>query len=165
MRNKQKGFAVLDGLLIGVVLAIVIFGVWYILSSRKNQVNSPSTTNSSQSISKPTNPSVADVKVTDSDNGKTIALTGNQTLTVSLASTYWAIAESSNTKVIKIMGQRTITGSQPCVAGGGCGTAVAHFTPVSSGNASISAARNSCGEAMACTGSQGQFNITVVVQK
>jgi len=163
MRKSQKGFAVLEGLLILVVLCIITFGTWHILATRRSQANSSSTIASSQSTSKPTNSSLSNINITDSDKGKTIVLVSNQTLTVSLASTYWAIGESSNTKIIRMTGNQTITESQPCVTGGGCGTAIAHFTPITPGSATISATRNACGEAMACTGSQGQFTVTVII--
>lgn len=116
------------------------------------------------STTKPATASVAIVSATDGDNGKTITLRTNDKLTLSLPSTYWTIAKPSNTHVIELAGNQVTTPSRDCVPGGGCGTAVAHFTAVSVGSAHITASRTTCGEALACTGNQGSFSLTVVVK-
>jgi len=52
---------------------------------------------------------------------------------------------------------------QGCVPGGGCGTVTARYSAISGGTAQVAAHRDSCGEAMRCQGTNGDWRITVVV--
>jgi hypothetical protein len=45
----------------------------------------------------------------------------------------------------------------------GCGTVTATFRGLRGGQATISASRTTCGEALLCTGSAGAFEVTIVV--
>jgi hypothetical protein len=99
----------------------------------------------------------------DSDNGKTLNLAVGDQLEVRLGSTYWTFNGSSNPAVLKAVGPAVIS-PQPsgCVAGGGCGFAIATFQVVASGSAQVTASRVSCGEAMGCTAAQDSYRVTVV---
>ena len=106
----------------------------------------------------------AEVVASDRDNGRTVSLVIGQRLRVVLQSTYWTFQQSSNPRVLTSDGAPTVN-PQPsgCVPGQGCGSATASFTAVGSGRALVSAARKSCGEALACTGSRGEFVVHVIV--
>jgi hypothetical protein len=102
----------------------------------------------------------------DDQNGQSITLHPGQTLLVTLASTYWSIAGSSNANVLAAIGAPTTspapTGTCP-VAGSGCGVVSETFRAVAVGTAQVTASRVSCGEAMRCTGANGHYQVTVHV--
>lgn len=100
----------------------------------------------------------------DSDNGKTLNLHVGDRLEVQLGSTYWTVNGSTNGAVLQTIGQAVVS-PQPtgCVPGAGCGFVTALFDAVAPGNAAVTASRNSCGEAMGCTGDQGLYRVSVVV--
>jgi hypothetical protein len=107
------------------------------------------------------------VTVGASSDGTTIYLVRGQRLTVKLSSTYWQFGPVTGT-VLTASGQqttpsRTQSGST-CVPGQGCGTAAETFTARRSGRTRITASRSSCGEAMACVGRAGHFELVVVVR-
>jgi hypothetical protein len=102
--------------------------------------------------------------VSDRDNGKTIVLHVGDRLKVVLASTYWTIHPSSNVAVLRADGRPVIKGRlRGCVPGEGCGTATQLFAATSPGKVTVGASRISCGEALRCTGGQGFYKISVVV--
>jgi hypothetical protein len=104
------------------------------------------------------------VTVTDRDDGHTVTLRLGQRLRVVLASTYWEFRGSSHPAVLRLAVKPQIT-PQPagCVTGGGCGTAIAIFVAAAPGRSTVTATRNSCGEAMGCTAAGGKFALAVVV--
>ena len=110
-------------------------------------------------------PAAAVVAAGDADNGHTITLQTGQLLHVSLSSTYWTLADSSDPNVLRERGTPVVS-PQPsaCVPGAGCGTASAVYVAVAAGTAHVTASRTSCGEAMGCTGSSGSWSLTVVVR-
>jgi hypothetical protein len=99
---------------------------------------------------------------TDSDNGKTLDVRVGDRLELKLASTYWMVKGSSDPQVLRAEGPAVVS-PQPsgCVAGGGCGTVDVVFDVVGAGSAEVTASRNSCGEAMGCTGSEGAYRVAV----
>jgi hypothetical protein len=100
----------------------------------------------------------------DSDNGRTLALQAGDRLQVVLGSTYWTLDGSSDPGVLRQVTQPTVSPRTiGCVPGGGCGTVSATFDAVAAGRAGVTARRTTCGEALRCTGSQGLYQITVVV--
>lgn len=104
------------------------------------------------------------VVVRDQDNGHTVSIGVGQTLMVVLDSTYWQVTGSSDAAVLKPTGQVAVspqTGG--CVTGQGCGTISAVFQGAAPGRADVTARRTTCGEALACTGSQTSYRVTVLV--
>ncbi|MCW2856888.1 MAG: hypothetical protein JWR52_2503 [Marmoricola sp.] len=101
-----------------------------------------------------------------SSNGTTVSLERGQRLRVTLSSTYWQFGAIAG-GVLAASGQRTTPSTtqsgSTCVPGQGCGTATETFTAIRSGRARITASRTSCGEAMACVGSAGSYELIVVV--
>jgi hypothetical protein len=107
------------------------------------------------------------IQLTDTDNGRSIVVGRGATVVVVLASTYWGFptAAAPNAAVLQQVGGVTIVPSPPgtCVPGGGCGTASATYQAVGTGQATITASRTTCGEAMACPGTAGMYSVTVTV--
>jgi len=105
------------------------------------------------------------LQLNDAANGTTVTIAFGGRIQVSLASTYWMFDPPSNPAVLAVQGPPQVA---PCpyktVPGSGCGTATMTFLAEAAGTATISAHRTSCGEAMACTGAQGSFKVSVVVQ-
>jgi hypothetical protein len=100
----------------------------------------------------------------DQDNGHAISVRVGDHLLVVLDSTYWSVAGSSDQAVLRPAGAPTVSPQVGgCVPGGGCGTVSAQFDAVAAGRADVTAKRSSCGEALACTGGQGAYRVTVVV--
>jgi hypothetical protein len=105
------------------------------------------------------------VRADDGDDGRAVTVAVGSQLTVSLASTYWRIAppvpdgllRGSPVLVHPATGGRTVPGS-------GQGTVVETFRALAPGTATVTATRRSCGEAMRCTGGQGDYRLTVVVR-
>jgi hypothetical protein len=104
------------------------------------------------------------VVIGDQDNGHPVSLRAGERLQVVLGSTYWQVEGSSDPSVLRPAGQPTVAPQlKGCVAGEGCGTVTALFDAVAPGQAAVSAARTSCGEAMSCTGNLGLYHVTVTV--
>ena len=104
----------------------------------------------------------AGVSVTDADNGGTVTVAPGERLTVTLGSTYWTFAGSSNTAVLQQVGQ-PVASPGSCPPGVGCGQVSATFVAVGRGRADVTASRSSCGEALSCTGGSGSYRVSVVV--
>lgn len=109
--------------------------------------------------------SPADVRLTEVDNGHTVTVAVGSTVTVVLASTYWQVQGSSDAAVLLLASGPVIAPAAQgtCVPGGGCGTVTTVFRALGPGRASVTAGRTTCGEAMQCTGTNGAFEVTIVV--
>ena len=101
----------------------------------------------------------------DNDNGTTVRIGKGATVVVALSSTYWTFPNAPNPAVLQPVGDVTTTPAPigTCVPGGGCGTVTATYKAVGGGQATIGAARTTCGEALRCTGNQGSYSVLVVV--
>lgn len=108
------------------------------------------------------------VRAGDAQNGQTITLLPGQTLTVKLSTTYWTMQGSSNTQALVSMGAPVASPApMDSCHFGGCtaqgGSISETFRAVAPGTAMVTASRTTCGEAMGCVGSSGQYELTVVV--
>lgn len=99
----------------------------------------------------------------DASNAKTVHAAAAQQISLSLGSTYWTFEALPDATVLRSDGAPVTTPSPGCVPGAGCGTVTEVFTAVGPGQVTIRADRRTCGEAMLCTGTAGQFAVTVVV--
>jgi hypothetical protein len=102
----------------------------------------------------------------EASNGTTITMRRGGSLTLTLHSTYWSIAGSSNPSVLRERGTPVTTPAPPsahCVPGQGCGTVSATFVAVAAGRADVTASRTTCGEALMCAPDQRTFVLHVVV--
>ncbi|HSS61867.1 MAG TPA: hypothetical protein VLK30_10475 [Candidatus Limnocylindrales bacterium] len=98
----------------------------------------------------------------DSDNGKTLNVRVGDRVEVRLSSTYWIVSGSSDSRVLKAEGPAVVSPRPSgCVPGGGCGTVDVVFDVVGPGAAYVVASRDSCGEAMRCTGGAGSYRLAV----
>jgi hypothetical protein len=103
--------------------------------------------------------------VTDRDKGTTVTLHVGDRLKVALASTYWTINPAAKPGVLRSDGRPVTTPHlNGCVPGGGCGTETQTFTAAAKGATIVSASRTTCGEALRCTGGNGEFSVSVVVK-
>lgn len=106
----------------------------------------------------------AAVALADADTGRSVTVRRGGTVTVVLHSTYWTFAAPSNGSVVQAQGAPVVVADrQGCVPGGGCGTVTAKYAAVGDGQATLSAHRDSCGEAMRCQGTAGDWRVTIVV--
>ena len=100
--------------------------------------------------------------VGDGDNGRTVTVTQGQLLVVTLGSTYWTFQGSSDSGVLRQVGTPSASAGS-CPPGVGCGRATDTYQAVGRGQATVTASRTSCGEALSCTGGAGSYRIAVVV--
>ena len=107
----------------------------------------------------------SNAQVTEADNGQTVTATVGSTVTVTLENTYWMIGASSDPAVLALESGPTTSGAAPssCLPGMGCGEVTAAFRALAPGQATITASRTTCGEALLCTGSAGAFAVNIVV--
>lgn len=110
-------------------------------------------------------PALSSAHVTEAYNGRTLALSVGSEVTLELASTYWQVGDSSDPAVLELVSGPNASAAAmgACVPGGGCGTVAAIFRALAPGRATITASRTTCGEAMRCTGTDGAYEVTVVV--
>ncbi len=101
----------------------------------------------------------------DSANGTTVTVSVGDRLQVSLASTYWSFDPVSNPGVLGLQAPpQTVPCPTRTIPGSGCGTVTVTYAATASGTSVVAAHRESCGEALRCTGSEGTFTVTVVVR-
>ncbi|HXM58436.1 MAG TPA: hypothetical protein VOB72_23755 [Candidatus Dormibacteraeota bacterium] len=103
------------------------------------------------------------VTARDQDNGHAVSVRVGDRLQLVLGSTYWKLDGSSDEAVLRPAAAPAVSPSPGCVPGEGCGTVSGQFDAIAPGRADVTASRTSCGEAMACTGGQGSYRVTVVV--
>jgi hypothetical protein len=101
----------------------------------------------------------------DTQNGLTIKVHVGDSVRVTLNSTEWTIAGSSDAAVLQQDGLQAVSPAPPgtCFPGEGCGTTSAHYRAVKIGTATVDASRVSCGEARVCVGTEGKYEVTVTV--
>ena len=109
------------------------------------------------------------VTVTDAENHRVISIKANTQVTITLDSTFWLDATATNLKTVKAKSQKVIpfgpTAPQGCQhPGTGCGTSIWVFKATTKGKASFTVSRDSCGEAMQCTGSNGSYLVRFLVK-
>ena len=101
----------------------------------------------------------------DHANGNTIHVAVGDKVVLILGSSYWNFMGSSSPAVVRQVGSvRLLRSSHSCPPGVGCQPKRALYKAIGPGKAVISADRLSCGEALACTGSQRHFRLTVIVR-
>ena len=111
----------------------------------------------------PTSP--APVIIGDSANGSTLHVPVGGRIEVELGSTSWTFNPPSNPAVLEPaphIGPLPMI-MCPMIPGSGCGTAAQDYLAQAPGTSVVSASRVSCGEALRCTGTAGEFSVTVMV--
>lgn len=107
-------------------------------------------------------PTAQRVVLTEHDNGRFIAVGQGARIEVDLHSTYWTLQPTSGP--LSPDGAPSVQPSHCTVPGTGCGTVVATYVAESAGTAQLHAHRDSCGEALRCTGNAGDWHVTVTVR-
>jgi hypothetical protein len=105
--------------------------------------------------------------VSEPDSGHTVTVPLGSTVTLVLHNTYWQVQGSSDPGVLALVSGPITSGAGPvaCIPGAGCGTVTTVFRAVAPGEARITAARASCGEALQCIGTAGAYSVTIVVER
>lgn len=105
------------------------------------------------------------LRLGEPDNAQTVTVRRGTRLVLVLHNTYWVITGSSNPAVVVSTAVQTHTPDPPgsCLPGIGCGSVSEPFSTRSLGSATLTAHRDSCGEAMPCQAAQSRYVVTVVV--
>jgi hypothetical protein len=113
----------------------------------------------------PSPPPPHEYQAGDPQNGQTLSVHTGDTIRLTLDSTAWTVAGSSDSSVLEQVGSQVVSPAPPgaCVAGQGCGTTAAVFRALTRGTATIGATRVSCGEARLCVGAEGRYEVKVSV--
>lgn len=107
----------------------------------------------------------ADVNVSEDNNGQTVIVAPNSTVHLVLHSTYWSVEPVSDTKVLQSLHDPVVTPDLAGhVPGSGAGTVAIDYKSGQNGTAQLHASRQTCGEALKCTGDQSSFSVTIVVK-
>jgi len=103
------------------------------------------------------------VALDTSANGKTVHVHLGDTITVTLDSTYWSFLPTGGLALQPFAPVATAAGSAcPKHPGSGCGTVTATYNVGRVGTSVLHAHRDTCGEALRCVGTQGDWSVTVV---
>jgi LPXTG-motif cell wall-anchored protein len=100
------------------------------------------------------------VSADDTSDHKAVTLHPGDLLTVTLHSPGWNI-DAPHGAALRSRGEQTVKLDRP--GPGAPGTASRSFTAVAPGDATVTASRNSCGEALRCTPEQAGYVLTVHV--
>jgi hypothetical protein len=105
------------------------------------------------------------VQVDETANNTTVRVPVGARVRLLLHSDYWTVRGSSSPDVLAQDGptNQLPRTSRGCPPGVGCNPLETFFAARAPGTAVVSATRTTCGEAMRCTGSQGSYQVTVVV--
>ncbi|WP_412537850.1 hypothetical protein R8Z50_18490 [Longispora sp. K20-0274] len=103
------------------------------------------------------------LRLDEASSGTTVHARVGQPVLLELRSSYWKDVTSSAPDVLRRTAA-TVRPAPTCrVLGSGCGTYEAGFEALRAGTATVTADRDSCGEAMACAPEQRTYTVTVVV--
>ena len=95
-------------------------------------------------------------------NGRTMTVHPYDTIRIKLQSTYWRFHPVTGGVLSHGRIAAHPAHGPVVIRGMGSGTMIATFRVLKPGTAHITAARQSCGEAMRCVGGEGSFAVTVV---
>jgi hypothetical protein len=108
---------------------------------------------------------VAEIAVNETSNGTTIEAAPGQVIALTLNSTSWQVAGSSDRAVVVENAAPSVRPAPvgKCPPGVGCGVIQMAFTARKQGVAHITASRTLCGEDLLCRPDQRAFGVTVIV--
>ena len=103
-------------------------------------------------------------RLTDTANGSTAQVHVGDTINVVLHSTYWQLTDPSGGELVTSASPAASPGGTGCssIPGTGCGITSASYRVATTGTTTLTATRQSCGEALRCTGRQGRWSVKVV---
>ena len=98
----------------------------------------------------------------ESSNGKHLDVHFGDTIIVTLHSTYWTFGVPGGFILQPVTPPQIGKGANcPTVPGNGCGTVTITYNVGKVGSGTIVAHRTSCGEALKCTGAQGNWSVSL----
>jgi hypothetical protein len=108
----------------------------------------------------------ATIELTEADRGKPIMLAVGGTISITLHSTYWSAATSSDESVLAPARDPVVSPAPPgtCLPGIGCGTVTSVFVARSIGQAVLTAGRTVCGEARSCSSPDSAWEVIIQVR-
>ena len=107
----------------------------------------------------PTPPTMSETVITNDDNNKTIMIKSGSIVKIVLSSTYWQLDKPS-TSLLQPEGDPIYAPDRSIkIPGMGAGTVTEVYKVESTGNATITALRGSCGEARPCAPDQARFSV------
>lgn len=106
------------------------------------------------------------IRLDERSNGRTVQAHVGDTVTVTLHSTYWALADPTGRglEVVDAATPRRSTTGCPSIPGTGCGSVSATYRATATGDAQLAAHRSSCGEAMRCRPDQSAWTVKVEIR-
>jgi len=104
------------------------------------------------------------IGLSEADDGRTVTAQVGDTITVVLHHTTWVLAPGPASAVLAADGATVVAPQlQGCVPGQGCGTITARYQVTGTGQAHLTAHRDSCGEARTCAPGEGDWAVEVTV--
>jgi predicted secreted protein len=101
------------------------------------------------------------VTVGDASDGKAVTLHPGDTLVVTLRSTAWTI-DAAHGAALRTRGEQVVKVDRP--GPGAPGSTSRTFVAAARGDATVTASRTTCGEALKCTPAQGAYLLTAHVE-
>ena len=95
---------------------------------------------------------------------KTLDVAVGQEVDVALEGVQWTIAPPTPATSLRALAGPSAVATHCTPVGSGCGTTSERFTAVAAGTTVLTAHRDSCGEALACTGRRGEWTVTLVTR-
>ena len=102
------------------------------------------------------------VQLDEKANGTTVHVHFGDTVVVTLHSTYWSFLPTGQSLALQLFAPVATAPAGNCRPGVGCGTVTATYNVGHVGTTVLRAHRDSCGEALRCIGTQGDWSVTVV---
>jgi hypothetical protein len=101
--------------------------------------------------------------VDEHQNGSTLHAHVGDTVAVTLHSTYWQLAAPGGSALTVVASPSPGTGGRDCpnIAGSGCGAVTASYRVSADGTATLTAHRDSCGEALRCGPKDSDWTLTI----
>lgn len=133
-------------------------------SSTPADVGSPSTSSTSTGAGTGRPPHPPLLRLDARSDRTTVDVFVGQGIEVVLDGVQWSIAPPSPGASLRTVTAPSAVASRCTPVGSGCGTTSERLTAVAAGTSVLTAHRDSCGEALACTGRRGDWQVTVVVR-
>jgi hypothetical protein len=105
------------------------------------------------------------IAIGEAANGTTVTLPHGGRLAVTLHNTYWQLATPADPSVLVVTSGPTARPDPTCrsIPGTGCGTVTATYAAGTNGTTTLTAHRDTCGEALRCTPAQSDWSVTLHV--
>ncbi|HWY79231.1 MAG TPA: hypothetical protein VNW29_02645 [Candidatus Sulfotelmatobacter sp.] len=162
--QNRKLMSIALVLIIICIIGLVVEGKRTRSGNSESVTNLPLPTIHKAIIATPITGNVKEIVISDDDNGSIITLQQGTQIRIILHSTYWIFNTVMKNMIVKQL-YKPIYASDTSVRtpGTGVGTVTVEYRAVGIGQATVSASRASCGEAMRCIEHQAKFLIHIIV--